>query len=56
MTFVGPLRLRYRAFNRVIWGSSRIRMESSPSGKSKASKMACAVCSIRFTGIFRRLD
>jgi hypothetical protein len=43
ITFVGPSLFRYCWFSIAIWGSSTIRMDSSPSGHSKAFKMADAV-------------
>jgi len=51
ITFVGPSRWRYLRLSFSISGSSTIRMDNSPSGHSKALKMASAVFFIFFRTI-----
>lgn len=51
ITLVGPRRLKYFLFSRSICGSSTRRRESSPSGQSKAFKMAWAFPFIFFRDI-----
>ena len=55
ITFVGPVRLRYFRFSFSICGSSTIRIEISPSGQFKASKMTFTVCCIFFSEIPQEL-